>query len=111
MALIKCPECGKEISDKAATCPNCGCPSIDKEEAERINDTTKGIVALFLCGLGFIMAIIINDGILLLIPFILFIISLILGIKCSKKFSIIAVIISGFGVAMVIGNFLIDLLL
>ena len=26
MALIKCPECGKEISDKASNCPNCGCP-------------------------------------------------------------------------------------
>ena len=26
MALIKCPECGKEISDKATACPNCGCP-------------------------------------------------------------------------------------
>lgn len=26
MALIKCRECGKEISDKANTCPNCGCP-------------------------------------------------------------------------------------
>lgn len=26
MSLIKCPECGKEISDKAAACPNCGCP-------------------------------------------------------------------------------------
>lgn len=26
MALIKCPECGKEISDKAAICPNCGMP-------------------------------------------------------------------------------------
>lgn len=26
MALIKCPECGKEISDKANTCINCGCP-------------------------------------------------------------------------------------
>lgn len=24
MALIKCSECGKEISDKANTCPNCG---------------------------------------------------------------------------------------
>lgn len=24
MALIKCPECGKQISDKAVTCPNCG---------------------------------------------------------------------------------------
>lgn len=26
MALIKCEECGKEISDKAKSCPKCGCP-------------------------------------------------------------------------------------
>ncbi|MBR0090271.1 MAG: zinc-ribbon domain-containing protein [Lachnospiraceae bacterium] len=26
MALMKCPECGKEISDQAPVCPNCGCP-------------------------------------------------------------------------------------
>ena len=26
MALIKCTECGKEISDKAKVCINCGCP-------------------------------------------------------------------------------------
>ncbi len=26
MALIECYECGKEISDKAPTCPNCGAP-------------------------------------------------------------------------------------
>lgn len=26
MSLIKCPECGKEISDKAKLCPNCGYP-------------------------------------------------------------------------------------
>ncbi len=24
MAIIKCPECGNDISDKAATCPHCG---------------------------------------------------------------------------------------
>ncbi len=24
MAMINCPECGREISDKAASCPNCG---------------------------------------------------------------------------------------
>lgn len=27
MALIKCPECGREISDNATVCPHCGCPS------------------------------------------------------------------------------------
>ncbi len=26
MALIKCPECGTAVSDRAPTCPNCGCP-------------------------------------------------------------------------------------
>lgn len=26
MALINCPECGKEISDKAVNCPSCGYP-------------------------------------------------------------------------------------
>ena len=26
MSLIKCPECGKEISDKSISCPNCGYP-------------------------------------------------------------------------------------
>lgn len=26
MALIKCTECGAEISDKAQSCPNCGMP-------------------------------------------------------------------------------------
>ncbi len=30
MALIKCPECGKDISDKAVSCPHCGFP-ISKE--------------------------------------------------------------------------------
>lgn len=27
MALIKCPECGNSISDKAAKCPHCGVPA------------------------------------------------------------------------------------
>lgn len=31
MAMIKCPECGHEVSDQAPTCPNCGCP-IKKEQ-------------------------------------------------------------------------------
>ena len=38
MALIKCPECGKEISDKANACPNCGCP-LGKTDSEVITQT------------------------------------------------------------------------
>ena len=26
MALVTCPECGREVSDKAASCPGCGAP-------------------------------------------------------------------------------------
>lgn len=31
MALIKCPECGKMISDQASSCPECGYP-VSKEK-------------------------------------------------------------------------------
>ena len=33
MALITCSECGKEYSDKAPACPNCGCPTQPGEVA------------------------------------------------------------------------------
>ena len=38
MSLIRCPECGNSISDKAEKCPHCGLPaayfsSLDKEAA------------------------------------------------------------------------------
>ncbi|MDO4384502.1 MAG: zinc-ribbon domain-containing protein [Clostridia bacterium] len=36
MALIKCPECGLSISDKAAVCPNCGYPLQPAPEPRRI---------------------------------------------------------------------------
>lgn len=45
MALINCPECGKLISDKAVSCPNCGCPASEfnkpadtRSEVDRIAD-------------------------------------------------------------------------
>ncbi len=52
MAMIKCPECGKDMSDKATACPNCGCPIEDikakineieseKEEKERAKAEEK----------------------------------------------------------------------
>ena len=44
MALIKCPECGKEISDKAQACIHCGYPiteSLEKQEAAPTVDSLK----------------------------------------------------------------------
>ena len=39
MALIKCSECGKEVSDKATSCPNCGVPIENNSNA--LKDTLK----------------------------------------------------------------------
>lgn len=49
MALIKCSECGRKISDKATICPICGCPvennkscdSVENEESEIIVATAQ----------------------------------------------------------------------
>ena len=38
MGLIKCPECGKDISDQAESCPNCGYP-IQKNLKEKTEDS------------------------------------------------------------------------
>ena len=32
MALIQCPECGREISNKASACPACGAPVVGGEQ-------------------------------------------------------------------------------
>ena len=40
MALIKCPECGKEISDKANACIHCGYPLNEQEEDFYIKKTS-----------------------------------------------------------------------
>ena len=48
MALIKCIECGKEISDKAKICPNCGSPTtFAKEENQEI---AKAIIFIVFVG-------------------------------------------------------------
>ena len=32
MALINCPECSKDVSDKAESCPNCAYPIMKKQK-------------------------------------------------------------------------------
>ena len=43
MALIKCPECGKKVSDQTKQCPNCGrtITDADKELAIEQNKKSK----------------------------------------------------------------------
>lgn len=52
MALIRCPECGKEISDKASNCINCGCPLSEVVSSGDVrikmpNNVVQGVVGLF----------------------------------------------------------------
>ena len=44
MALIKCPECGKEISDKASTCINCGSPVNNQSDENIVDNPTVTVV-------------------------------------------------------------------
>ena len=41
MALIKCPECGKDVSTKAKACPHCGYPINQATNANPISYDTK----------------------------------------------------------------------
>ena len=52
MALIKCPECGKEVSENAVACPNCGNP-ITKQPLHTKNEgSQQSFVSRFLWVIG-----------------------------------------------------------
>lgn len=61
MAMIKCPECGKEVDESANVCQECGCPlngsssvKIEKVERERKQvKRNKGSVLGFVCAIIF----------------------------------------------------------
>ena len=67
MALIKCPECGKEISDKAGACPHCGCPIGNTTQPIQSNDGKSnkgskkiiigGVVVIAIAGIGYYFGI------------------------------------------------------
>ena len=44
MALIKCPDCDKEISDKAPTCSHCGCPMKESQPVDVIDKNAGGLM-------------------------------------------------------------------
>lgn len=63
MALIKCKECGKEISDKAKTCINCGCPLNEKISGGEVRIKMPNNVAIGWAGLFSSREAIIKDDI------------------------------------------------
>jgi len=72
MALIKCSECSKEVSDKANACPSCGNPihnqPVNAEEGKKpveivqTNKTWKKIYIFALVLLVWGLANIVNQG-------------------------------------------------
>ena len=44
MALINCPECNAEVSDKAKQCPKCAYPLIEEVQEVKFDANTKDAV-------------------------------------------------------------------
>lgn len=66
MALIKCPNCGETISDKATVCPKCG-GTIDSKNQKKTKKeiVNLGIVIAFVAGIivgGMSHALLFNSG-------------------------------------------------
>lgn len=60
MALIKCAECGNEISDSAERCPHCGCKTklgetLGETAAKRKSLVANVIITLIFAVIGAIM--------------------------------------------------------
>ena len=61
MALIKCKECGKDISDTAKVCINCGAKT-EKAKRDNKNIVRSGIVILIIVLLASVMFAIYNHN-------------------------------------------------
>ena len=55
MALVPCRECGKEVSDQAQTCPNCGIKTPSKKAHQRKMIVTGVVILLIVsvCAYGY----------------------------------------------------------
>lgn len=66
MSLINCQECGKEISDKASSCPNCGCPIHKGTKYKIVINGYDDTDIAALAGLDEVFGITYEDGIKIL---------------------------------------------
>ena len=63
MALVSCTECGKQVSDKASSCPNCGAPIVSGSASAPAPPAAKASSSVSvrriatLLGLGFILIV------------------------------------------------------
>lgn len=88
MALIQCPECKTEISDKANKCPKCGFPI---PQLKGPNNFLRcffigGLLELILGGLSFLSQM--GNGIITFCIFIVSLITYFIGLYiCLKKYN------------------------
>ena len=102
MALIKCPECGRDVSDKAKTCPNCGCPT-NRFQNEKEFPTLISYLffAFFVVSMIFLHIGWIINSVLLVATFAFSILSL----RSKEKLCILSaipLIVSGIAIAMLL---------
>ncbi len=114
MALIKCPKCGKEISDKAVNCPNCGREFSKQEKVKKdyyIISVVASILSIFLFVLFLILSDNISDIAMVIISLthiIIFVIGILSLFKIITKRSEgrfcggVCVLVSGFWVGILI---------
>lgn len=60
MALVKCPECGNEISDKAKTCPACGWSNSAISARKKVNRWS--VITIILAVFDILYSITIDQG-------------------------------------------------
>ena len=62
MALVKCPECGNEISDKAKSCPTCGWSNSAVSARKKVNRWS--VITIILAVFGILCSILMDQGVL-----------------------------------------------
>lgn len=62
MGLIKCKECGAEVSEMAKSCPKCGCPINDSSDGIRVNINKKLIKRMAIIVVMVVLVIVFGKG-------------------------------------------------
>lgn len=112
MALIKCSECGREISDKASVCMNCGNP-IENNECITENKVEKYDI-ISLCGfiISLIAIFVSLWGLFTILGLVLSIIGFINVTNNNYKLlSVVGIIVSGVGLLIKIIQLILLILL
>lgn len=109
MSLINCSECGKEVSDKAKACPNCGYPVSKIKENDFPTYTIIAVLLMIIWGFSMIFLHVgwIINSLLMIATFIVSIISL----RSKEKLCILSalpLIVSGIVICMLLLEILIS---